>query len=466
VTPSRAETLRRQMAGDPALRKAVHTLLDRCDREGEFPRRVTYRCASPEERDALIRLLSGAAVKTVPGDPLAARLDLGRAHEMLQAEGGGSLRDLLYAASARTPRNIRAERSDLAARASVFAEELARRYAGAAASYLAEAASRLSRGRGALFEEAEARGLPRLTEELDRIARCIALAEGNDSPIRLANFSRLATGSTKGLRAGDSRYGTVADALLAFVPGLAEKVEAEGPRDASERRRLALESVNIFRNETPVDVLCFGRFLLEKGGRTLHDAAVHFELDEPVRLLLLHLRGARAKEVRAERIVSIENETTFNDYVDRVRETGSEEVVLCSQGQANWAVVRLLMLLAEAAPSVPMFHWGDLDRSGVLILRSLRRRTGLPIEPLWMDVPTYRRFAESGLPLRAEEKKEIDAVLRASGDGTGSELLAAILEKGKWIEQETVADGVLAVSASAGSPGGVCGVPGLPTAGQ
>jgi hypothetical protein len=443
VTSSAAEALRRQMAGDPALRTVVRTLLDRCDRDGELPRRMMYRCASREERDALVRLLSGSAVKTVSGDPLAARLDLCRTEERLRAEGGGSLRALLYAASGRTPRNLRAERSDLAGRASRCAEDLAGKHDGAAASFLAEAALRLSRGRGALFEEAEERGLHRLEEEFGRIARCIALAERNDSPIRLANFSRLATGSTKGLRAGDSRYGAVADALLAFVPGLAEKVEAEGPRDAAERRRLALESLNIFRNETPVDVLCFGSFLLEKGGRTFRDAAIRCELGEPVRLLLLNLRGARAREVRAERIVSVENETAFNDYVDRVRVKGDDEVVLCSQGQANWAVVKLLTLLAEAVPGVPILHWGDLDRSGVLILRSLRRRTGLPIEPLWMDVPTYRRFVGAGLPLPAEEGKEIDALLARTGGEAGSDLLAAIREAGVWVEQEAVAERVL-----------------------
>lgn len=154
---------------------------------------------------------------------------------------------------------------------------------------------------------------------------------------------------------------------------------------------------------------------------------------------VLHTFGAGAYATA----LNSQNETTVNDYVDRIRETGSEEVVLCSQGQANWAVVKLLTLLAEAAPAVPILHWGDLDRSGVLILRSLRRRTALPIEPLWMDVPTYRRFVGAGLPLPPEEKKQIDSLLRAHGDGTGGELLSAIRKGGKWIEQETVADGVL-----------------------
>ena len=231
-------------------------------------------------------------------------------------------------------------------------------------------------------------------------------------PVRLANFSRRATGTTKGIRTGDARYILLADALLRFLPGLADRVEAESPRDPSERRRLALECLGIFRNETPVDVLCFGSFVLDKRGALIDAPVAHRTLGEPVRLMLLHLRDAHATQVRASRIVSIENETTFNDYVDQLTEEGGEEIVLCSQGQANWAVVRLLRMLHEAEPTVPVFHWGDLDRFGVLILRSLRRRSGVPVQPLHMDPETLRRFSAEGLPLPPGEREEIDSLLK------------------------------------------------------
>jgi hypothetical protein len=164
--------------------------------------------------------------------------------------------------------------------------------------------------------------------------------------------------------------------------------------------------------------------------------------------MLLHLREAHATQVRASRIVSIENETTFNDYVDQLREEGGEEIVLCSQGQANWAVVRLLRMLHEAEPTVPVFHWGDLDRFGVLILRSLRRRSGVPVQPLHMDPETLRRFSAEGLPLPPGEREEIEILLKRPVDDIGNDLLAAIRDAGKWVEQETVADAILSRRAS------------------
>lgn len=112
-------------------------------------------------------------------------------------------------------------------------------------------------------------------------------------------------------------------------------------------------------------------------------------------------------------------------------------------------MVRLLRLLAEwaagakGASPAPFLHWGDLDRPGVLILRSLRRRSGLPIEPLWMDEATYRRHAPLGQPLPAEEREEVRALAAASPGEVGSGLLQAMSDAGRWVEQETVAEEVL-----------------------
>lgn len=435
-------SVREQLTADGALRALVAAILDRCDRDGALPKRMTVRCRTAEEQEAAVRLLSAAAVRPAH-DGLAVRLDLARADAGLRAVGWPGLSEVLYAATGREPRSLRAEVSALGRQAAERALALAASRSGAAAAFLVAEAERLAGGRGDLFELARRRSLSDLEGELVLVARSIELAERNDQPVRLANFARRATGSTKGLRAGDRRYVRVADALLRHLPGLAEGVAAEGPREPAERRRLALERLGIFRNETPIDVLFFGHLVLEKRGRRLDAAALHRELGEPCRILLLHLREARVAEVRAERVVSIENETTFNDYVDWLRASGREEIVLLSEGQANWAVVQLLRLLAAAAPGLPLAHWGDLDRYGVLILRSLRRRSGLPIEPWRMDVATFTRFMEAGLPLAEGEPEEIEALLAAAPGEVANDLLRSIRDAGRWVEQETVAERLL-----------------------
>jgi hypothetical protein len=434
--------LKEQMSRDRELRAVVLALLDRCDRTGSLPGKMVYRCARDGEKDVLVRLLSANAVRPIAGDALAVRLDLEKAERALREDGGSSLRDLLYEAAGRAPRDLKGEKAAMAAQAQGIVITLADASEGTARAFLMDAVGRLSRRQGDLFRQVWENGVECVTQELGIVARCIAAAAGNEGPVRLANFSRRATGTTKGIRPGDARYILLADALLRFLPGLADRVEAESPRDPSERRRLALECLGIFRNETPVDVLCFGSFVLDKRGARLDAPKAHRALGEPVRLMLLNLRKAHAAQVRASRIVSIENETTFNDYVDQLREEGGDDIVLCSQGQANWAVVRLLRMLHEADPTVQVFHWGDLDRSGVLILRSLRRRSGVPVQPLHMDPETLQRFSAEGLPLPSSEREEIEILLKRPVDDIGNDLLTAIRDAGKWVEQETVADAI------------------------
>jgi hypothetical protein len=446
------ESLRAQLARDDALRAVVTAILDRCDARGALPKQMVLRCKSREEQNAAERLLSAAAARGTENGDLSMHLDLARANERLRAESGAELSEVLYAATGRTPRNLRAEKASLGQEAAAHASALAARRCGAAAAFLRAEAEKLAGSRGEMFTLARTDGLARLEEELDIVARCIELAEGNAQPTRLANYARRATGSTKGLRAGSSRYVRVTDALLQHVAGLAERVEAENPGEASDRRRLAMECLGIFRNETPIDVLCYGRFIVKKRGRRLDVPAAHHDLGEPCRLLLLHLRDAQVEDVHAERVVSIENETTFNDYVEWLRARNRHEIVLLSEGQANWAVVRLLGLLASAMPAIPILHWGDLDRYGVLILRSIRRRSGLPVEPLWMDVGTFERFVDQGQQLPEGERAEIASLITRAPGEVGTDLLRVIHEAGRWVEQESVAEEVLGLRGGGQEP--------------
>jgi hypothetical protein len=60
-----------------------------------------------------------------------------------------------------------------------------------------------------------------------------------------------------------------------------------------------------------------------------------------------------------------------------------------------------------------------------------------------MDPETLRRFSAEGLPLPPGEREEIEILLKRPGDDIGNDLLAAIRDAGKWVEQETVADAIL-----------------------
>jgi hypothetical protein len=98
---------------------------------------------------------------------------------------------------------------------------------------------------------------------------------------------------------------------------------------------------------------------------------------------------------------------------------------------------------------LPIAHTGDLDRAGVLILRSLEARTFGRIEPVAMDRATFDRFAGQSRPLTdAEHPRLADQVRRDARASDASapcaDLLRALLAAGAWIEQEALfADAVL-----------------------
>ncbi len=111
----------------------------------------------------------------------------------------------------------------------------------------------------------------------------------------------------------------------------------------------------------------------------------------------------------------------------------------------SFAVVALLSGLAKFG--IPMRHSGDLDRSGVLILRSLRRRSGARLQPLLMDAATHARFEHLGQPLSKEERMRLEQLMRADDPSAPCrDLLKAVLRSEIWIEQEHFSDECVAQS--------------------
>ncbi|GEM_PF-1613273 len=436
------ESVQRQLANDPHLRALVDQILKRCDTRGQLPSQLTIKHCDEHDYEIAARLLSPAAVKF---HPKRARLvlNLKRADQLIREEGDTTLLQILCAAADRQVRNLVQEREELVHAATACIARLADQSSGIAREFLLACEKQVAAGAGPYYKLLQDTDITIFETELRLIATAVHAAANNSEPIRLANFARKVTGSTKGFRPGMFRYSMVTEALLHHVPGLRELVDAESPPDRPAFRRVTLEQLNIFRNQTSVDVLCFGDFVLERDGSVYDAAARYHATGEPVKLLLPHLRGARVTNSKADRIVLIENETTFNDYVDWIRSQRRQETVVCTGGQANWAVIKLVQLLWQAAPDIPILHWGDLDRAGVLILRSLIDRTDLQIEPLWMDCAIYQAHLKEGLPVSVGERENIKKLLRVSGEHACNDLLEAILSTGLWIEQESVAQTVL-----------------------
>lgn len=137
------------------------------------------------------------------------------------------------------------------------------------------------------------------------------------------------------------------------------------------------------------------------------------------------------------RLLSIENKENFFDLSSRLDEL-SFDALLYSGGHPNRAVQILVRRFAESGWT--LFHSGDLDPDGILILQELSDSAGVPVIPWMMDRYVFDRYRSMGKTLESEAHRRAllvrDDTRRRSGLG---ELLGAILDSGVMVEQEIIA---------------------------
>ncbi len=438
-----ADEVRDELAGLVArtngLAEALGAVLDRVERDGRWPTRVTVRRTSPAVHEALARVFSPRAVRILGDDTV--RLDLAALRGSPDA-----LVAALYAAVARIPRSPADEARARAVSLERLLVELgAEARLDVARAWLAAERTAISSGRSTLIERAVASDAARAISFARAVVHCLDAVCELREPVRVQTFAARVVGNSKALRPGGDLHAAVCDALFAHDPRTFALLEEQGvfPSEAAYRA-FALEAHGVLFDEAAASVLCFGPLRYRKARHSFDHVAQHAALGESCRLVVQQLRDAELEPPAARRITIFENLAPYLEYVDAlVAHDRDDEIVVCSGGQANLAVIGLLRMLARYA--LPARHLGDLDRSGVLILRSLIKRSGLRIEPTFMDPETHRRFAEQGRPLTAEELARLRSLIAADPPSAPCHaLLREIAATKTWIEQEVLSDQVLA----------------------
>jgi hypothetical protein len=179
------------------------------------------------------------------------------------------------------------------------------------------------------------------------------------------------------------------------ICGSSKRLETLRPRLEQALSQLSAGKINsldeIGLSDKPRQVLLHGPLRLDD----LDLAA----LRGPYSLSEIDLRAACDLHSAANRVLTVENETTFLELAKLNRDT-----LLIQTSYPNRAVLALLQRLPA---ELPVFHFGDTDPAGFDILRDLRQRTGRPIQPLHM---AYRPRPDSPI-LSAEEKNHLTRLL-------------------------------------------------------
>lgn len=136
-------------------------------------------------------------------------------------------------------------------------------------------------------------------------------------------------------------------------------------------------------------------------------------------------------KVRGNKLVTIENLTSFNNYKE-------DNGTIYLGGYHNTVRQKLLLKIYKSNMGIKYYHCGDIDVGGFKILNHLRRKTGIPFIPLNMDVEILRNNIDYGNELKIYDKKEIEKMLRDESYREYYEVLQFMIENNIKLEQEIV----------------------------
>jgi hypothetical protein len=150
------------------------------------------------------------------------------------------------------------------------------------------------------------------------------------------------------------------------------------------------------------------------------------------------LPGASAEKPVKPSALMIENKETFFALAEGWKHYfPAYTALLYSGGHPNRAVHALVRALAGSG--FTLFHAGDLDVEGILILQELADMAGQSVCPVRMDGPTfdhYRAYGRSLTPTMLRRSSLISETTRSLPGIT--ELLRRIEETGLGVEQEII----------------------------
>jgi hypothetical protein len=135
----------------------------------------------------------------------------------------------------------------------------------------------------------------------------------------------------------------------------------------------------------------------------------------------------------------IENKETFYALAEKgdLRPDRTYDALLYIGGHPNRAAGAMVSVLA--ASGFALYHSGDLDVDGILILQELAAIAGKPVTPVAMDEKTFDRYRVYGRKLEASILRRISLISEATRRLPGiAGLIERIESTGLGVEQEII----------------------------
>lgn len=147
------------------------------------------------------------------------------------------------------------------------------------------------------------------------------------------------------------------------------------------------------------------------------------------------IREATIADCAARAVITVENATSYHELIAL---RTPEILHVYTGGFASPTVITLLRAIRDVKPSLPFFHWGDLDAGGFRILAHLRKHIDM-VESLAMDSATFEahRSIVQHLTVRDRESLAQLRLLPTLSDCSAS--IDDLLANDQKLEQEAIA---------------------------
>ena len=241
--------------------------------------------------------------------------------------------------------------------------------------------------------------------KLERILKVLAEVENVEEEVFIRNFSIRVLGDSKAF-----------DKIKTSVVSILCKYGEYADKDH------VLENLNIVNN--PGYVYAKGNGRITVSGQVIDFGS----LDGDLGLSSALLDNIESVQVYASKVITIENLTTFNSYVDK------DAFAIYLGGYHNSIRRKLIRKIHEQNPDKAYFHYGDIDAGGFNILLDLRAKTGISFVPYNMDVATLEKYKDFTKKLTENDKSRLKNLLGGEFDL----VVRYMLEHDCKLEQEAI----------------------------
>ncbi|WP_248928628.1 Wadjet anti-phage system protein JetD domain-containing protein [Paenibacillus hamazuiensis] len=148
----------------------------------------------------------------------------------------------------------------------------------------------------------------------------------------------------------------------------------------------------------------------------------------------------------ARRIVTIENLTSYHQWLEQRCDRSAEELVIYTGGYPRRLLQSFFRKLSGAVRPAgdrlmpEAYHWGDIDIGGIRIYEYVKARFIPHLQPLWMDAATLLKYEAAAAEASEEYAVQLRQALSDPQYADWRPVLEMMLEKGIRLEQEVISD--------------------------